>query len=155
MASNACRLHCCMSFCVVLSLSTCSLVINNNRMRFGEIIVKERKDIAMGMSQAPTIAKLYVSIFEAKQILSNPPRHLSFLWRFINDGFGIWLTDPDLKIDELELNSFKTLINSMGLTWELMERLTTAIFMDLKISILNGCFSVLRLQWWQYEPSEW
>jgi hypothetical protein len=53
--------------------------MNNNCMRFGEIIVKQHKGIAMGMSPAPTIANLYVAIFEAKHILSNPPRHLSFL----------------------------------------------------------------------------
>jgi len=34
-----------------------------------------------------------------------------------------------------------TLINSMGLSWEFTDRSTTAIFMDLTISIKNGRFS--------------
>jgi hypothetical protein len=56
-----------------------SLVMDNNHMHFEEIFVKQHKCIAMGMSPVPTIANLYVSIFEAKQIASNPPLHLSFL----------------------------------------------------------------------------
>jgi hypothetical protein len=36
----------------------------NNRMRFGDIIVKQISGIAMGMSPAPTIANLYVAIYE-------------------------------------------------------------------------------------------
>ncbi len=89
----------------------------------------------MGMSPALTIANLYVSIFEKQYLLPGNPRHLSFLRRFIDDGFGIWLTDPDPTTDELEWEQFKTLINSMGITWEFTDRSTTAIFMDLTISI--------------------
>jgi hypothetical protein len=118
-----------------------SLVMLNNRMRFNDIIVKQHKGIAMGMSPAPTIANLYVSLFEASNILPGNPRHLSYLRRFIDDGIGIWITDPDPLIDEQEWTSFKRLINSMGLTWEFTERSTTTIFMDLKISIENGLIS--------------
>ena len=47
----------------------------------------------------------------------------------------------DPVIDELEWSKFKKLINSMGLTWEFTELSSTTIFMDLRISILNGHFS--------------
>jgi hypothetical protein len=56
-----------------------SLVMKSIRMRFGDVIVRQHKGIAMGMSPAPSIANLYVSIFEEKHIVKNPPRHLSFL----------------------------------------------------------------------------
>ena len=46
-----------------------SLVMLNNRMRFNNIVVKQHKGIAMGMSPAPTIANLYVSIFEEQHLL--------------------------------------------------------------------------------------
>ena len=118
-----------------------SLVMLNNRMRFNNIVVKQHKGIAMGMSPAPTIANLYMSIFEKQHLLPGNPSHLSFLRRFIDDGFGIWLTDPDPTTDELEWERFKTLINSMGLTWEFTDRSTTAIFMDLTISIEHGRFN--------------
>jgi len=45
-----------------------TLVMNNNRMRFGELIVEQHKGIAMGMSPAPTIVNLYVAIFEAAHV---------------------------------------------------------------------------------------
>jgi hypothetical protein len=66
-----------------------SLVMLNNRMRFNNIVVEQHKGIAMGMSPAPTIANLYVSLFEAGHISPGNPRHLFFLRRFINDGIGI------------------------------------------------------------------
>ena len=58
----------------------------------------------------------------------------------MNAHLGL-VTDPDPIIDELEWSNFKKLINSMGLTWDFTERSTTTIFMDLKISIMNGRFS--------------
>jgi hypothetical protein len=118
-----------------------SLVMLNNHMRFKNIVVKQHKGIAMGMSPAPKIPNLYVSIFKKQHLLPGNPSHLSFLRRFIDDGFGIWLTDPDPTTDELEWERFKTLINSMGLTWEFTDRSTTAIFMDLTISIEHGQFN--------------
>jgi hypothetical protein len=95
----------------------------------------------MGMSPAPTTTNLYVSIFENQNLSPGNPHHLSFLRRFIDDGFGIWLTDPDPTTDEIEWEQFKTLINSMGLTWEFTPRSTTVIFMDLTISIEHGQFN--------------
>ena len=46
-----------------------SLVMLNNRMRFNNIVVKQHKGIAMGVSPASTIANLYVSIFEKQHLL--------------------------------------------------------------------------------------
>jgi hypothetical protein len=118
-----------------------SLVMLNNCMQFNNTIVKQHKGIAMGMSPAPTIANLYVSLFEAEHISPGNPRHLFFLRRFIDDGVGIWLIDPDPTTDELEWTRFKKLINSMGLSWEFTDRSTSAIFMDLTITIKNGRIS--------------
>ena len=41
-----------------------SLVMLNNRMQFDNIVAKQHKGIAMGMSPALTIAYFYVSIFK-------------------------------------------------------------------------------------------
>jgi hypothetical protein len=115
-----------------------SLVMLNNRMRFDSIIVEQQKGIVMGMSPAPTIANLYISIFKEQYLPPGTPRQLSFLQQFIDDGLGIWLTDPDPTTDELEWERFKKLINSMGLTWEFTTQSTTTTFMDLTISIERG-----------------
>jgi hypothetical protein len=47
----------------------------NNRMRFNNIVVKQHKGIAMGMSPAPTIANLYMSIFEKQHLLPGNLSH--------------------------------------------------------------------------------
>ena len=83
-------------------------------MRFGDLIAHQHKGITMGMAPAPTISNIYVAIFENEQITTST--HLYFLRRFIDDGFGIWLRDPDESRDATEWNNFKNLINSMGLT---------------------------------------
>jgi hypothetical protein len=45
------------------------LVMENNRMRFGDVIVKQVSGIAMGMSPALTIANLFVVIYEKTHVL--------------------------------------------------------------------------------------
>jgi hypothetical protein len=72
-------------------LEAIELVMFNNRMRFGDIIVKQLSTIAMGMSPAPTIANLYVAINEEMHVLNFVPSTVRYLRRFIDDGFGVWL----------------------------------------------------------------
>ena len=118
-----------------------TIVMKNNRMRFGDLIAHQHKGIAMGMAPAPTIANIYVAIFENEHIINKWATHLYFLRRFIDDGFGIWLRDPDESRDAAEWNNFKNTINSMGLTWEFTDRSNTTMFMDLTITIENGRLS--------------
>ena len=65
------------------------LVTKNNRMRFGDILLKQLTGIAMGMSPAPTIANLFVAIHEQLCILQVLKLSIMCLRRFIDDGFGI------------------------------------------------------------------
>jgi hypothetical protein len=60
----------------------------NNRMRFGDIIVKQISGIAMGMSPAPTIANLYVAIYEELHVLKFLPSPVLYLRRFIDDNMA-------------------------------------------------------------------
>jgi hypothetical protein len=43
--------------------------MKNNRMKFGNLVFHQIRGVAMGMSPAPTIANLYVAIYEAMHIL--------------------------------------------------------------------------------------
>lgn len=114
------------------------IVMNNNRMRFDDLIVHQHKGIAMGMAPAPSIANLFVAIYETSNIVTFPKARLLFLKRFIDDGFGIWLRDPDQDTDAQQWETFQTIVNEMGLTWEFSPLSHTVTFMDLNITLTNG-----------------
>jgi hypothetical protein len=50
----------------------------------------------MGMSPAPTIANLYVAIYEHDHIIPLIGSYLMYYKRFIDNGFTLWLHDKDL-----------------------------------------------------------
>ena len=85
-------------------LEAIEIVMFNNRMRFGDITVKQISGIAMGMSPAPTISNLYMAIYEETHILKFLP--ILYLRCFIDDGVGIWLHDPDPETDERNWTEF-------------------------------------------------
>lgn len=114
------------------------LVMHNNRMKFGNIHVHQHKGIAMGMSPAPSIANLFVAIYEESHIIPFPSTSLRFIRRFIDDGFGIWIRDRDHEQDKAQWDLFQTIVNSMGLQWEFSPRSTKVTFMDLNIELSNG-----------------
>jgi hypothetical protein len=119
-------------------LEALKLVMLNNRMRFGDIIVKQLSGIAMGMSPAPTIANLYVAIYEELHVLKFLPSPVLYLRRFIDDGLGIWLHDPDPIIDERNWREFQDCLNASGLSWLFSPRSREVVFMDLRLTIEGG-----------------
>ena len=114
------------------------IVMLNNHMRFGDLYIHQHKGIAMGMAPAPSIANLFVAIYEEAHVTSFPSTMLHFLKRFIDDGFGIWLRDPDPIQNNLNWTTFQTLINGMGLEWEFSPRSNEVNFMDLTITLSDG-----------------
>jgi hypothetical protein len=68
-------------------------------MRFGDLIFRQAHGVAMGMSPAPTIAKLYVAIYERDHIIPLIGSYIMCYKRFINDGFTVWLHDNNPKTD--------------------------------------------------------
>jgi hypothetical protein len=115
--------------------SAMEIVMKNNWMRCGDLIFHQIRGLAMGMSPTPTIANLYVAIYEATHILPLLNSFLFFLKRYIDDGLGIWLHDPDPNIDAANWTLFKTLINAMGLKWTTTELFKKVIFMYMTIEI--------------------
>ena len=114
-----------------------SLVMKNNCMRFGDLLVKQLKGIAMGISPAPTIANLFVAIHEASDILQFLGTSIFWLRRFIDDGFGIWLHDKDPVIDAANWDSFKAAINSGGLQWTFSRRCKKLVFLDMIVELVG------------------
>lgn len=115
-----------------------NIVMHNNRMKFGNMFVRQHKGIAMGMAPAPSIANLFVAIYEEAHVSPFPSSSLHFLRRFIDDGFGIWLRDPNQQEDDAKWESFQSIINGMGLQWEFSDRSSNVTFMDLNIHLRRG-----------------
>ncbi len=116
-------------------LKAIKLIMYNNRMRFGNVLVKQISGIAMGMSPAPTLANLFVAIYKDEHILPFIPTVVKYLHCIINNGFGIWLHDPDPAIDESNWKAFQVCLNNSGLLWTFSDHVDEAIFMDLRLKI--------------------
>ncbi len=119
----------------VVLLDAIKLVMENNCMRFGDVIVKQVSRIAMGMSPAPTIANLFVAIYEKTHVLQYVPHVFLYLCCFINDGIDIWLHNPDLTIDKNNWLNFQACLNNSGLKWVFSKRSNEVVFMDLRLKI--------------------
>ena len=78
--------------------------------------------VAMGISPAPSMANLYVTIHETKEILPFLDSVLLYLCRFIDDGFVTWLHDPDPVVENINWALFKSAISSGGLGWLFTKR---------------------------------
>ena len=111
------------------------IVMRNNRMRFGDLIIRQIRGVAMGMSPAPTIANLYVAIYERDHIIPLIGSYLMYYKRFIDDGFAVWLHDKDPNTDANNWDKFKSICNSMGLNWTFTSPRKKLIFMDMTIKI--------------------
>jgi len=120
-------------------LSAIEIVMRNNRMRFGDIIVKQIKGISMGMSPSPSIANLFVAIHEERKVLPflKTP-WLKYLKRFIDDGFAIWIHDADTTVDMERWTAFVEAVNDGGLEWIFTPRSQSVVFMDMTIRIVKG-----------------
>ncbi len=116
-------------------LKALTLVMHNKCMWFGDIIVKQLSGIAIGMSPAPTIANLFVAIYKTTHVLPYIPQVMLYLCHFINNGFGIWLHNPDPLVDNSNWLYFQACLNESGLKWIFSEWPAEVVFMDLRLKI--------------------
>jgi hypothetical protein len=94
------------------------IVMNNNRMKFGNLVYHQTCGVAMGMLPTPTITNLYVAIYERDHIIPLiGVEYLMFYKRFIDDEFAVWLHNKDPTTDTNIWNDFKDCLNAMGLSW--------------------------------------
>ncbi len=112
------------------------IVMKNNRMKFGNLIYHQIRGVAMGMLPPPTIANLYVTIYERNHIIPLVGvKYLMFYKRSIDDGFAVWLHDKDPTTDASNWNDFKACINAMGLKWTFKSPRKKLTFMDTTIQV--------------------
>ena len=88
----------------------------------------------MSMAPAPTIATLFV-IYENDHIIPLVGKYLMYYKRFIDNGFAVWLHDSDSAIEASNWNEFKTICNTMGLSWTFKSPKKKLVFIDMTIKI--------------------
>jgi hypothetical protein len=112
-----------------------NIVMRNNRMRFGDLIFRQTRGVELGMAPAPTIANLFVAIYENDHIIPLIGKYLMYYKRFIDDELAIWLHDNNPAVDTSNWNEFKAICNAMGLRWTFKSPQKKLIFMDMTIRI--------------------
>ena len=90
------------------------------------------------MSLTPTIANLFVSLHEQKEILPKFSSNLHLYRRFIDDGFAIWKHYKDHVTDLQNYKALKKAVNSGGLRWTFTDPNLKVDFMDLIVHIVGS-----------------
>ena len=91
----------------------------------------------MGTSSAPTLANMYVAIYEELYILQLLLTFLMWLKCYTEDGFGIWLHDADPTVDAVNWTTFKAAINGGGLTWTFSKQCKKVVFLDMLVKVVD------------------
>eukprot|EP00804_Cyclotella_cryptica_P024906 CCRYP_011806-RE/>CCRYP_011806-RE protein AED:0.30 eAED:0.30 QI:0/-1/0/1/-1/0/1/0/232 len=114
------------------------LVFENNFFKLGDTYWRQKSGTGMGISPAPPWATIFYGIFE-EHILKKWKQYLFLFKRFIDDIFGIWLSDPSPEVNEAKWEEFTQDLNCWyGLTWPCTAPALSCDFMDMTISIENG-----------------
>jgi hypothetical protein len=111
-----------------------NIVMQNTRMQFGDLIFCQTCGVAMGMLPAPTIANLYVAIYERDHIIPLIGSYLMYYKQFIDDGFTIWLHKNNPTTNVNNWDNFKNICNVMGLSWTFKSPPKKLIFMDMTMN---------------------
>ena len=111
--------------------------MSHNMFEFGDTFWLQQDGTAMGGRPAPMCATLHFCIKEIKMI----PNHTNIVYytRCIDDSHGIW--DKITPETEQNWHNLKKDFDSHGkLRWKFSKRSNTAIFLDVKIKLINGKF---------------
>ena len=111
------------------------IVMTHNVFCFGDTYWVQLTGTAMGTPPAPMYATLYFAIHEI-DLLVNYTYPISYYCRYIDDGFGIWIPDPNPFIDATLWQRFQQQFNDYGkLRWVFSDRVSSLDYLDLNISI--------------------
>jgi hypothetical protein len=110
------------------------IIMRNNLFKFGDTHWLQITGTAMGTPPACMYAILYYGIHE----LTLFPRFqatVPFYKRYIDDVFGLWITDDDASTDERNWTEFQDAMPFGKLTWEFSQRTTSVNFLDLTLTL--------------------
>jgi hypothetical protein len=92
-----------------------------------------------GCNSQVQYATLYFGIHEQETILRKYRRFLLFYKRYIDDVIDIWHCANE-NLDRRMWTVFQADLDKFGqLRWEVSQRADTAIFLDLLLTLKNGC----------------
>ena len=113
-------------------ISALKLIMRNNIFTFGDTFWKQVNGLAMGASPSPTVATLFFAPHE-DTLCQRFNQELFYYSRYIDDGFGIWLTNTH---NNHLWPEFKRQFNDYhGLNWTFSDLSNTVNFLDMTISI--------------------
>lgn len=113
------------------------LVMRFNLFQFGDANFIQLIGTAMGTSVAVVYANLYAGWHEITSILprfQDQLKRLPYLFRFVDDLWGIWIGPTDHEWQEFK----DTLSNHGLLKWDVSEPSYTVDYLDLTIILKNG-----------------
>jgi hypothetical protein len=113
------------------------IVMNNNHIKFGDIFVHQLHGITIGMSPATTVANMFVSLNEQKEMLPKCISSLHLYRGVIDDAFAIRKHDRCHATDLRNYKAFKKTVNSCGVRWIFIDSNSKVGFMDLTVNTVG------------------
>jgi hypothetical protein len=89
----------------------------------------------MGTPPAPSYATLYYGIYETNTLLTTFSNSLADFVRYIDDGLGVWISNPDPLTDAHRWAHFQAITGFGKLTWTVSPLQRAVNFLDLCISL--------------------
>ena len=116
------------------------LVMTHNVFVFGDTHWLQLSGTAMGTPPACNYATLFFAIHEARILPSHP--NIVCYKRYIDDVCGVWIPDADTTINNNNWTNFQNDMHTYhGIKWEFKPLSPSVDFLDITISIDNGCIS--------------
>jgi hypothetical protein len=100
-----------------------SILMRNNIFCFGDTFWKQLTGTAMGAPPAVDYAELYFGVHE-KKIIPSYAAILPYYWRYIDDGLGLWVHDPNPSVDASSKSPSTHLATSPGISQLVSHQLT-------------------------------
>lgn len=111
------------------------IILNNNYIRFGDVIYRQKEGVAMGNRIAPVVAILFMNSIETSGITTAFMKPLIFK-RYIDDCFGIWKGNYE-SLDRF-LSHMNTLHPKIKFTMETDQTTGWLDFLRFRLKSRNG-----------------